>query len=86
MCKGSGDAGLNTPTCVCFLTKSTGLSLVESCLHVLERDDIEAPPGLFGTATTFFSYSWTGTRLVDQLESVEDVVAAGLANPTPFFW
>ena len=51
------------------LTRSTGLSLAESLVHVAGGD--ERVGKLVGPATTFFSYSWTGTVLRDQLWAVE---------------
>ena len=54
---------------VVALTRSTGLSLAESLVHVAEGD--ERVKKLVGRATTFFSYSWTGTILRDQLWAVE---------------
>ena len=48
-----------------------GLSLAESVAIVEERVAVERAGGLFvGRATTFFSYSWTGTRLVDMLYAI----------------
>ena len=56
-------------TNVCALTRCTGLSLAESLVYKANgRDGIDA---LIGHATTFFSYSWTGTRLDDMLYAVE---------------
>ena len=57
---------------VCALTASTGLSLAESVLIAAADADVSA---LVGTATVFFSYSWTGTRLVDMLMAIESKVA-----------
>ena len=53
---------------VCTLTRATGLSLAESLVIV---SGAEAARGLVGTATSFFSYSWTGTRLGDMLDAIE---------------
>jgi hypothetical protein len=55
---------------VCNLMASTGLSLVESCLLVAEREGLETS-ALFGPASTFFSYSWTGSPLADVLAAVQ---------------
>ena len=60
-----------SPTSVCTLTMCTGLSLMESCVYVAEQEGIDVK-GLFGRATTLFSYSWTGTKLVDMLDAIED--------------
>ena len=61
-------------TNVCALTRSTGLSLAESLVYKANgRDGIDA---LIGHATTFFSYSWTGTRLDDMLYAVEKKMEA----------
>lgn len=57
---------------VCALTRSTGLSLSES---VLLKDRRVALP-FIKDATTFFSYSWTDTRLGDMLDAVERKMAA----------
>ena len=51
---------------VCELTVSTGLSLAES----IERSESNTR-ALVGHATSFFSYSWTGTRLEDMLSAIE---------------
>ena len=45
---------------VCALTRSTGLSLVESLALTAEARG-EVADALIGLATTFFSYSWDGT-------------------------
>ena len=59
---------------VCALTRCTGLSLAESIVHVGGgREGIDA---LVGKATTFFSYSWTGTHLDDMLYAVERQLAS----------
>ena len=56
------------------LTRSTGLSLAESIvLRATGGDDVGA---LVSRATSFFSYSWTGTRLSDMLDAIERTVAA----------
>ncbi|KAL1515349.1 hypothetical protein AB1Y20_001979 [Prymnesium parvum] len=54
----------------CALTRSTGLSLAESVVLVAERRGQSALP-LIGHKTTFFSYSWKGTRLGDMLAAIE---------------
>jgi tetratricopeptide (TPR) repeat protein len=56
---------------VCALTASTGLSLAES----VSRHESDTST-LVGPATTFFSYSWTGTALGDMLASIERKVRA----------
>ena len=53
---------------MCALTRSTGLSLAESLEICAGERDVG---GLVGRATTFFSYSWEGTRLGDMLDAVE---------------
>ena len=68
--KKSGDAHLKSmafvnrgegfEVSVCELTKTTGLSLVESLVMVAERDAVDAGT-MFGTASNFFSYSWEGS-------------------------
>ena len=65
VCKEKGYA-----TSVCAITRCTGLSLAESLVIVAGRrgDDARA---LVGDATTFFSYSWNGTKLGDMLAAVE---------------
>ena len=55
---------------VCALTRSTGLSLIESLALMAEKRGEDAS-ALIGLATTFFSYSWTGTPLGDMLDAVE---------------
>ena len=47
---------------VCRLTASTGLSLIESCVLLAEAEGVDTS-ALFGVATSFFSYSWTGTQV-----------------------
>ena len=55
---------------ICALTRSTGLSLIESlALRAEERG--EDASALIGLATTFFSYSGEGTPLGDMLAAVE---------------
>ena len=63
VCKEAGFAAS-----VCELTASTGLSLAESVVHAAGGADISM---LVDTATTFFSYSWTGTTLGDMLTAIE---------------
>jgi hypothetical protein len=48
-------------TSVCALTAATGLSLAESVLRYAVATGANAST-LVGESTTFFSYSWTGTR------------------------
>jgi tetratricopeptide (TPR) repeat protein len=78
VCKEAGSA-----TSVCALTLSTGLSLAESIVVVGggggEGGSGGDPPGtlaLVGPATTFFSYSWTGTKLGEMLDAIERTLAA----------
>ena len=54
----------------CALTLSTGLSLAESLVRVANKDGVDVTK-LVGSATTFFSYSWTGTKLGDMLAAIE---------------
>ena len=64
VCKKEGST-----TSVCAITRSTGLSLAES--FAITCVTAEADVSLFvGAATTFFSYSWTGTRLADMLYAI----------------
>ena len=64
VCKEEGST-----TSVCAITRSTGLSLAES--FAITCVTAEADVSLFvGAATTFFSYSWTGTRLADMLYAI----------------
>ena len=59
-------------TSVCALTRSTGLSLAESVvLAAAAGPSTDGVRALVGRATTFFSYSWTGTRLGDMLGAIE---------------
>ena len=67
-------------TSVCSLTLSTGLSLAESIVLACGIDSPRAPL-LVARATTFFSYSWTGTELGDMLSAVEDVISKLEAEP-----
>ena len=55
---------------VCTLTASTGLSLIESCVLLAKRKGLDAS-ALFAPATTFFSYSWTGSPLADVVAAVQ---------------
>ena len=64
VCKGAGK-----PMTVCELTRSTGLSLAESVALVGARDNVRTDD-LVGRATTFFSYSWTGSTLGDVLAAL----------------
>ena len=57
----------------CELTKSTGLSLTETLVR--EAGEGEGIGELVGEATSFFSYSWTGTKLRDLLAAIERVLA-----------
>ena len=57
-------------TSVCALTRSTGLSLAESVVLVAAEQGKDTS-ALVGRATTFFSYSWTGTKLGDMLGAIE---------------
>ncbi|KAL1503881.1 hypothetical protein AB1Y20_012344 [Prymnesium parvum] len=59
---------------VCALTLPTGLSLAESLLLLAEARGVSAS-GLVGSASSFFSYSWTGTSLADLLAAVERTLA-----------
>ena len=61
------------PFSACELTKSTGLSLIETL--ALEAGEGEGIEELVGEATCFFSYSWNGTTLRDLLHAVERVLA-----------
>ena len=64
VCKKEGGAAT-----VCAITRSTGLSLAES--FEIACVTAEADVSLFlGPATTFFSYSWTGTKLADMLYAI----------------
>ena len=55
---------------VCALTRSTGLSLIETLALTAEARG-EVVDALIGLATTFFSYSWEGTKLGDMLDAIE---------------
>ena len=59
---------------VCRLTASTGLSLIESCVLLAELEQLDVAE-LFGEATSFFSYSWTGTRVDEMAAAAEHGVA-----------
>ena len=63
----------NFAASVCSLTRSTGLSLAETI--VLAAREGEDASGLVGHATTFFSYSWTGTKLGDMLTAIQNKVS-----------
>ena len=55
---------------MCALTRSTGLSLAESLVIRAFGGGRDATK-LVGRATSFFSYSWEGTKLGDMLDAVE---------------
>ena len=55
---------------VCALTRSTGLSLIETLAFTAEARG-EVAMDLMGLATTFFSYSWEGTKLCGMLDVIE---------------
>jgi len=57
---------------VVAITRSTGLSLAESLVLTAGEREMGA---LVSRATSFFSYSWTGTKLGDMLDAVERTVA-----------
>ena len=76
------------PVSVCRLTASTGLSLVESCALLAEAEGVDAS-ALFGDATSFFSYSWTGTRVDAMVAAAERGIAQldeAAAAPPRFLW
>ena len=76
------------PVSVCRLTASTGLSLVESCALLAEAEGVDAS-ALFGDATSFFSYSWTGTRVDAMVAAAERGIAQldeAEAAPPRFLW
>ena len=58
---------------VCAITRSTGLSLAESIVLGANGRDVSE---LIGPATSFFSYSWDGTKLGDMLDAIERTLAA----------
>ena len=60
---------------VCALTSATGLSLVESCLLLAEAEALDVS-GLFGTASTFFSYSWEGSSFADVYSAARRALAS----------
>lgn len=64
---------------VCNLTKSTGLSLVESCIHIAKTFSKDCS-ALFGKATTLFSYSWDGSGLSDVVEALGLVASTELKH------
>ena len=74
------DVCKSIPACVCALTAGTGLSLAESVAFVAERDGLALARAAVGESSTFFSYSWTGTKLEDMLGAIEDT-AARVARP-----
>lgn len=76
VCKKSG-----SETSVCALTRCTGLSLAESVLWAAARRGVDAS-ALVGRASSFFSYSWTGTQLKDMLAAIDDQVSqlGGMAS------
>ena len=83
VCKGEG-----LRANVVALTSSTGLSLIESCLLVAQRDHIDAG-ALFGVADSFFSYSGEGTQLGDVRHAIETAAARVQARDrgrAPLFW
>merc|ERR1740130_249687 len=71
---------------MCQLTKSTGLSLAESL--VLAADSAEIAAQMIGKATSFLSYSQTGTKLRDMLDAIERLLAKLEAKDgwTRFVW
>ena len=75
------------PVSVCRLTASTGLSLVESCALLAEAEGVDAS-ALFGVATSFFSYSWKGTRVDTVVAAAERGIAQldEVAAAPRFLW
>ena len=74
---------------MCALTAWTGLSLSETIVHVAARDGVAGVETLVGPATSFFSYSWTGTKLGDMLDAIERKLEELEAEPgahTRFVW
>ena len=59
---------------VCALTRRSGLALAETLVREAERRGLDPSP-IVGRATSFFSYSWTGTRLGDMLGAIKRLVA-----------
>lgn len=99
------DARDHGGVCVCEVTRSTGLSLAESLALAMEAEDAEGveiaelsslpthtPSELIGQATTFFSYAWTSTTLVDLLTAIGDIdetlraTEEGAAGVPRFLW
>ena len=77
------EAGFNESACE--LCKSTGLSLAETLVR--EADGAAGFDGVIGPATSFFSYSWTGTKLRDMLDAIERALATLEQDGTPrFVW
>ena len=77
------EAGFNESACE--LCKSTGLSLAETLVR--EADGAAGFDGVIGPATSFFSYSWTGTKLRDMLDAIERTLATLEQDGTPrFVW
>ena len=68
---------------VCELTAGTGLSLAESVAYIAERDGLWLARREVAKASTFFSYSWTGTLLEDMLGAIEDTAARVDEQGTP---
>ena len=69
----------------CELTKSTGLSLAETL--VLVAGGGKGIEQVVGDATSFFSYSWTGTKLRDLLDAMERALKKLEADGRPrFVW
>ena len=56
---------------ICRLTRSTGLSLAESFVHIAGKASTK---DIVGPATTFFSYSWEGTKLEDMLAAIDTAI------------
>ena len=74
---------------VCSLTASTGLSLAESVAHYAEVDGLVGTEQLVSKATSFFSYSWNGTALVDMLDALDEIIAKLESQPNAekrFVW
>ena len=57
-------------TSVCALTRSTGLSLVESMVLVAKQRG-EDTSAIIGRATSFFSYNWYGTTIRELFDAIE---------------
>ena len=70
---------------ICELTRSTGLSLVESCVMIAEREGLDTSR-LFAKATTYFSYA-SQSSLADVAAAVERSVNRLHADETEqFVW